>query len=50
MMPPTYGVSKDKLLRHKLKNSSIANHVEGMARIEGETEKKLLEIYKPPAC
>ena len=37
----------DELLRHKLKNSSIANHVEIMAKIEGETEKRLLKIYDP---
>jgi metal-dependent HD superfamily phosphatase/phosphodiesterase len=40
----------DELLRHKLKNSSIAGNVEIVARIEGETEKRLLEIYKLLAC
>ncbi len=38
----------DELLRHKLQNSSIARYVEIVARIEGETEKRLLEIYTPP--
>jgi len=37
----------DELLRHKLKNSSIAAYVEIVAKIEGETEKRLLEIYDP---
>jgi uncharacterized protein len=37
----------DELLRHKLKNSSIAAYVEITASIEGETERKILEIYKP---
>lgn len=37
----------DELLKHKLKNSSIAPYVEITARIEGETEKRLLEIYDP---
>ncbi len=37
----------DELLRHKLQNSSIANYVEIIAKIEGETEKRLLEIYNP---
>jgi len=40
----------DELLRHKLKNSSIAGHVEMVARIKGETERRLLEIYNPPVC
>jgi len=35
----------DELLRHKLKNSSIADYVEITARIEGETERRLIEIY-----
>jgi uncharacterized protein len=37
----------DELLRHKLQNSSIAPYVEIVAKIEGETEKRLLEIYDP---
>ncbi len=37
----------DELLRHKLQNSSIANYVEIIVKIEGETEKRLLEIYNP---
>ncbi|EFK09616.1 HD domain protein [delta proteobacterium NaphS2] len=37
----------DELLRHKLQNSGISAHVEIMVRIEGETEKRLLEIYDP---
>ena len=37
----------DELLRHKLQNSSIANYVEIIAKIKGETEKRILEIYNP---
>ena len=37
----------DELLRHKLQNSSIKDHVEIIARIEGETERRLIEIYNP---
>lgn len=36
----------DELLRHKLKNSTIADHVEIIAKIEGEMERRLIEIYK----
>ena len=36
----------DELLRRKLKNSTIAPYVEVIARIEGETERRLLEIYE----
>lgn len=36
----------DELLRRKLKNSSIAPYVEVVAKIEGETERRLLEIYE----
>jgi metal-dependent HD superfamily phosphatase/phosphodiesterase len=36
----------DNLLKHKLKNSTIAPHVEVEARIESETEKRLFEVYK----
>jgi hypothetical protein len=36
----------DELLRHKLKNSTIESYVEILAKIEGETERKLIEIYK----
>lgn len=36
----------DELLRHKLKNSTIEGYVEILAKIEGETERRLIEIYK----
>ena len=36
----------DELLRHKLQNSSIANYVEVVARIEGEMERRIVESYK----
>ena len=36
----------DELLRHKLKNSTIEDYVEILAKIEGETERRLIEIYK----
>jgi metal-dependent HD superfamily phosphatase/phosphodiesterase len=35
----------DELLKRKLRNSSIARYVEVVARIEGETEKRLIEFY-----
>jgi metal-dependent HD superfamily phosphatase/phosphodiesterase len=35
----------DELLKRKLKNSTIAPYVQVVARIEGETEKRLLEFY-----
>jgi len=35
----------DELLRRKLRNSSIAPYVRVVARIEGETEKRLVEFY-----
>ncbi|MGC8837709.1 MAG: HD domain-containing protein [Anaerolineae bacterium] len=35
----------DELLKRKLRHSSIAPYVEVVARIEGETEKRLLELY-----
>ena len=35
----------DELLKRKLRNSSIAPYVQVLARIEGETEKRLLEFY-----
>jgi metal-dependent HD superfamily phosphatase/phosphodiesterase len=35
----------DELLKRKLRNSSIAPYVRVVARIEGETEKRLLEFY-----
>lgn len=35
----------DELLKRKLRHSSIAPYVEVVARIEGETEKRLLEFY-----
>ncbi|MCU0577901.1 MAG: HD domain-containing protein [Desulfobacterota bacterium] len=36
----------DELLRHKLQNSSIADHVEVTAKIEGEMERRLIGTYK----
>ena len=36
----------DELLKRKLKNSTLVPYVEVEARIEGETERRLLEIYK----
>jgi metal-dependent HD superfamily phosphatase/phosphodiesterase len=35
----------DELLKRKLRHSSIAPYVQVVARIEGETEKRLLELY-----
>lgn len=35
----------DELLKRKLLNSSIASYVQVLARIEGETEKRILEYY-----
>ena len=35
----------DELLKRKLRNSSIAPYVQVVARIEGETEKRILEFY-----
>lgn len=35
----------DELLRHKLKNSSIEKYVRILARIQGETEKRLINNY-----
>ena len=35
----------DELLKRKLRNSSIAPYVQVLARIEGETEKSILEFY-----
>jgi metal-dependent HD superfamily phosphatase/phosphodiesterase len=35
----------DELLKRKLKNSTIAPYVQVVARIEGETEKRLVEFY-----
>ncbi len=35
----------DELLKRKLENSGIAPYVEVIARIEGETEERLLEVY-----
>jgi metal-dependent HD superfamily phosphatase/phosphodiesterase len=35
----------DELLKRKLRNSSIAPYVEVVAKIEGETEKRLIEFY-----
>lgn len=36
----------DELLKRKLLNSSIAPYVQVLARIEGETEKRILELYR----
>jgi len=36
----------DELLKRKLKNSTLAPHVEVVAHIEGETERRLLGVYK----
>jgi uncharacterized protein len=36
----------DELLKRKLKNSTLAPYVEVEARIEGETEKRLIGVYK----
>ncbi len=36
----------DELLRRKLKNSTLTPYVEVMARAEGETERRLLEVFK----
>lgn len=36
----------DELLKRKLKNSTLAPYVEVVAQITGETERRLLEIYK----
>jgi metal-dependent HD superfamily phosphatase/phosphodiesterase len=35
----------DELLKRKLQNSTIAPYVQVVARIEGETEKRLVEFY-----
>lgn len=37
----------DELLKHKLKNSTMAPHIEVEASLEGETERRLVEIYAP---
>ncbi len=36
----------DELLKRKLKNSTLASYVEVEARLEGETEQRLVEVYK----
>ncbi len=36
----------DELLKHKLRSSTLAPYVEITAQIEGETERRLLGIYK----
>jgi metal-dependent HD superfamily phosphatase/phosphodiesterase len=36
----------DELLRRKLKNSTLAPYVEVEARLEGETERRLVEVYR----
>lgn len=35
----------DELLKRKLRGSSIAPYVRVLARIEGETDKHILEFY-----
>ena len=35
----------DELLKRKLRSSSIAPYVHVLAKIEGETEKRILEFY-----
>jgi metal-dependent HD superfamily phosphatase/phosphodiesterase len=35
----------DELLRRKLKNSTLEDHIKLVAKIEGETERKLIEVY-----
>ena len=35
----------DELLKHNLKTSGISNHLEVEAKIEGETDKKLIHLY-----
>ncbi len=35
----------DELLKHNLKTSGLANHLEVEAKIDGETEKKLIRLY-----
>ncbi|MFH1084915.1 MAG: HD domain-containing protein [Chloroflexota bacterium] len=36
----------DELLRRKLLNSTLAPHVEVVARIESETEERMVQVYK----
>ncbi len=36
----------DELLKRKLKNSTLAPYVEVVAQVVGETERRLLEVYK----
>ncbi|MHB0858143.1 MAG: HD domain-containing protein [Anaerolineae bacterium] len=36
----------DELLKRKLRNSTLAPYVEVVAHIEGETERRLIEVYK----
>jgi metal-dependent HD superfamily phosphatase/phosphodiesterase len=36
----------DELLKRKLKNSTLAPYVEVEARLEGETEQRLVEVYR----
>lgn len=37
----------DELLRHKLKNSTIEMYVEILAKIEGNAERRVIEMYTP---
>jgi hypothetical protein len=36
----------DELLRRKLTNSTLAPYVEVVASISGESERRLIEVYK----
>ena len=36
----------DELLRQKIKNSTLENHIEIVAKIENETERRLIEVYR----
>lgn len=36
----------DELLRPKLKNSTLEDHIEIIAKIESETERRLIEVYE----
>jgi uncharacterized protein len=36
----------DELLKRKLKNSTLAPYVEVIAHVEGETERRLIEVYE----
>jgi metal-dependent HD superfamily phosphatase/phosphodiesterase len=36
----------DELLRQKIKNSTLENHIEIEAKIENETERRLIDVYE----